>query len=67
MEYVDVGGNYIFIDGDDEKEIVESINLLMNDNKLLNEMKQIAQTKGYETFSYERISRQAIKYKSNNS
>ena len=60
MEYVDVGGNCIFIDGDDKEKIIESIKLLMNDKVTLENMSKIAKTKGYERFSYERISRQAI-------
>ncbi|MSS44405.1 glycosyltransferase family 4 protein [Anaerosalibacter bizertensis] len=60
MEYVDVGGNCIFIDGDDEDKIVENIELLMNDNDLYEKMANIARTKGYDMFSYEKISKQAI-------
>ena len=60
MEYVDVGGNCIFIDVDDKEKIIESIKLLMNDKVTLENMRKIAKTKGYKRFSYERISRQAI-------
>lgn len=60
MEYVDVGGNCIFIDGDDEDKIVESIELLANDKELYAKMASVARTKGYDKFSYEKISRQAI-------
>lgn len=60
MEYVDVGGNCIFIDGDDKEKIIESIKLLMNDKVTLENMSKIAKTKGYERFSYERIARQSI-------
>ncbi|WHY77378.1 glycosyltransferase family 4 protein [Neobacillus sp. WH10] len=61
MEYVDVGGNCLFIDDDNEDRIKEFIEILMNDNELYSNMRVIAKTRGYETFSYERISRQAIK------
>lgn len=60
MEYVDVGGNCIFIDEDDEDKIVESIELLKNDKKTYRNMEYIAKTKGYDTFSYEKIARKAI-------
>lgn len=60
MEYVDVGGNCIFIDGDDEDKIVESIELLANDKELYAKMANVSRTKGYDKFSYEKISRQAI-------
>ncbi len=60
MEYVDVGGNVMFIDGKDENEITRNIKMLMDNESVYKEMKHIAETKGYETFSYERISKQAI-------
>ncbi len=60
MEYIDLGGNCIFIDHDNEDEIVESIKLLMNSNELYKNMANIAITKGYDTFSYEKIARKAI-------
>ena len=60
MEYVDVGGNIIFIEEDDDIELAKQIELLMNDKGIYKKMKQIAECLGYETFSYERISKQAI-------
>lgn len=60
MEYVDVGGNCIFIDGDNKEKIIESIELLISNKEIFKNMEHIAKTKGYERFSYERISRQAI-------
>jgi 1,2-diacylglycerol 3-alpha-glucosyltransferase len=60
MEYVDVGGNCIFIDDDSIEQLTTKINILKSDKRLYMDMKQLAMTKGYETFSYERISRQAI-------
>lgn len=60
MEYVDVGGNCIFIDGDDGNSIVNNIILLMNDKAKYQQMSNIARSKGFERFSYERIARQAI-------
>lgn len=60
MEYVDVGGNCIFIDDCNVEHIAEKIEVLINDKHLYNNMKQIAKTKGFEKFSYERIAQQAI-------
>ncbi len=60
MEYVDVGGNCIFIDGENEDEVIQSINLLMEDADIFRKMKLTAETKGYETFSYEKISKQVL-------
>ena len=60
MEYVDVGGNVIFIDGEDGHEITRNIEMLADNVGVYKGMKKIAETKGYETFSYERISKQAI-------
>lgn len=62
MQYVDVGGNCIFIEDDNENEIIKSIKILINDKQRYSNMKKIAKTKGYETFSYEKISEQALKY-----
>lgn len=59
MEYVDVGGNVLFVEND-IIELAQKIELLANDRELYNEMKQVACTKGFETFSYEVIARQAI-------
>lgn len=60
MEYVDVGGNVMFIE--EEDEIKQSMEKLMENEIVYKEMKKIAETKGYETFSYERISKQAISW-----
>jgi len=59
MEYVDVGGNVIFVEND-INEFIEKIELLATDKELYEEMKHVACTKGFDTFSYERIARQAI-------
>ena len=59
MEYVDVGGNVIFVENN-IIELARKIELLASDRELYNEMKQVACTKGFETFSYEVIARQAI-------
>jgi glycosyltransferase involved in cell wall biosynthesis len=58
MEYVDVGGNVIFLER--FADLAEKIESLLTDKELYSNMKQVACTKGFETFSYEIISRQAI-------
>ncbi len=60
MEYVDVGGNCIFVNGEDKWEVVESIKRVLYDKNLYEQMKQVAREKGFSTFSYENISRKAI-------
>lgn len=60
MEHVDVGGNCIFIDGKNEYELIKNIILLMENEDLYNKMKQVAETKGFQTFSYATISKQAL-------
>ncbi|CAM3268448.1 glycosyltransferase family 4 protein [Filibacter tadaridae] len=61
MEYVDVGGNCLFLDGDNSHQLKENIKLLMDDKTLYENMEKVAKTKGYITFSYEKIARQAIR------
>lgn len=61
MEYVDVGGNCLFLTENSEDEIVEKVELLQKNDSLRSQMKQIAEVRGYETFSYESISRKAIR------
>lgn len=60
MEYVDLGGNVIFIKGDDEDELKYSINKIINDSELYKQMKTVAKEIGYKKFSYKSISRDAI-------
>lgn len=60
MEYVDVGGNCIFLNKDNLKEIEESMNFVRKNIDKYETMKEIAETIGYETFSYEKIARQAL-------
>lgn len=66
MEYVDVGGNCLFLTEDNAKEIEDAILLLVNDRTQYYKMQHIAKTKGYDTFSYENIARQAIEIKDKN-
>lgn len=63
MEYVDVGGNVIFIDDDDN--LTEKIESLANNKELYNKMREIASNKGFNTFSYDKIARQALNIRTN--
>lgn len=60
MEYVDVGGNCMFLEKEDDEVLAENIKLLMSDKEKYNKMAEVSRTKGYDTFSYEKISRRAI-------
>lgn len=60
MKYVDVGGNCIFLNKDDEDYLADKISMLIKDKDMYKNMQAIAESKGYETFSYERIAQQAI-------
>ncbi len=60
MQHVDIGGNCIFIDNGDKKEIEVTINKIKNDKKLLTKMKNIAVNKGIHEFSYHEIAKKAI-------
>jgi len=60
MEYVDVGGNCLFLENGSVKEIKMAIEKIYSDKKLRESMSKIAMTMGYEIFSYEKISKQAI-------
>lgn len=61
IEYLDLGGNCIFLNNSDSKEeLIRNINLLISNNELYKRMKLVAEDKGFEMFSYESISRRAI-------
>lgn len=60
MDYVDVGGNCLFLEENIEEDLIKKIELTIRDKNLYNNMKQIAEEKGYKTFSYEKIARKAI-------
>lgn len=60
IEYLDLGGNCFFLEHDNIDMVSEELSSLLKNQDKLNYMKKIAMTKGYETFSYEEISRRAI-------
>ena len=57
FEHVDLGGNCLFFEQDDEEEYKARIMRALDQ---LDEMKQIAQEKGMKTFSYREIAKRAL-------
>jgi len=60
FDHVDLGGNCIFIDGNDENDIREKIYYLVNNSQVLQEMKNVAEEKGMNSFSYARIAKHSL-------
>lgn len=60
MDYVDVGGNCTFIDGENFEELKEAIITLVDDKNKYQQMKTVALTKGIERFSYTNIAKQSL-------
>lgn len=63
MEYVDVGGNCIFLENDSVQEILLALKKIVENDSLRYEMSAIALEKGFKRFSYEEISKKAIELK----
>lgn len=59
IEYLDVGGNCLFLKEDSINELIYKINELFDCNKRA-KMAYIAKTKGKEKFSYETIAKKSI-------
>ena len=57
FEHVDLGGNCLFFEQDDEEEYKVRIMCALDQ---IDEMKQIAQEKGMKTFSYREIAKRAL-------
>lgn len=57
FEYIDLGGNCLFFEKDDEEEYKARIIQALDH---IDEMKQIAQEKGMKTFSYREIAKRAL-------
>lgn len=62
MQHVDVGGNCLFLEGDTHTELYDQILKLVNDPEFYTELKNVAETKGVERFSYYKIASKAIGY-----
>ena len=60
MDYVDIGGNCLFLDGDDEGNLAEQILVLNQNRELLEKMTTVARSEGFKTFSYEKIASMSL-------
>ena len=58
--HVDLGGNVVFIHEESVKCIQDLIESISNDTDRYIKMKDVAEKKGMEIFSYERIAERAI-------
>lgn len=63
MRHVDVGGNAIFINGDDKNEIKNVVSTILASEKMYRTMQKIAEEKAVPYFSYKEISKRAIEIK----
>lgn len=60
MRHVDVGGNAIFINGDDKNEIKNVVSKILDSPKMYKTMREVAEKKAIPYFSYKEISKRAI-------
>lgn len=60
MHHVDVGGNALFIKGDDLEAIKSTLLDIVDNPDKLHKMRTVAKEKGIATFAYSRISKMAI-------
>ena len=58
--HVDLGGNVKFLYHDTKEELLEVIGQVLGDSKEYNKMKEVAVTKGMQTFSYSEIAKRSI-------
>ena len=62
-EHVDLGGNCIFLNSDEEEELKNKIAGIYDDRTLLKRMKSVAIDKGMNKFSYRMIAKKSIEMK----
>lgn len=60
MRHVDVGGNAIFINGDDKNEIKNVVSKILDSPTMYKTMREVAEKKAIPYFSYKEISKRAI-------
>ena len=60
IDYLDVGGNAVFLEKADCQEIKALIEELVSDKKKISKMKEVARIKGYKMFSYSEIARKSL-------
>ncbi|MBE5915205.1 MAG: glycosyltransferase family 4 protein [Pseudobutyrivibrio ruminis] len=58
--HVDLGGNVKFLYHDTKEELLEVISQVLGDSEEYNKMKEVAVTKGMQTFSYSEIAKRSI-------
>lgn len=58
--HIDLGGNCEFFYNDSVKEMKDVLEKIINDKKLYNKMKNVAETKGINYFSYKKIAKRSI-------
>lgn len=61
IEYLDLGGNVGFFDNDSVEEIYNKLSGIIINNEY-KKMKKVAKEKGAQYFSYDRISKQVLRY-----
>lgn len=61
MDYVDVGGNCIFLHPDDLQHWTDCVDGLVNDRSRCEQMSRVARSKGFDAFSYERIALESLR------
>lgn len=60
MEHVDLGGNCIFIEKDNEEELINKIEKIYKETDLYKEMKKIAEIKGRKEFSAQELVKRVL-------
>lgn len=58
--YLDVGGNCLFLEKADWREIKDIIQVLTSDDEKTQRMKEVARIKGYDMFSYREIAKKSL-------
>lgn len=59
-DYLDVGGNVLFLPESTSSLIYNGLNLLVNNPELIKSMSEVAKTKGRDYFSYKRIAKKVV-------
>ncbi|MHC1719592.1 MAG: glycosyltransferase family 4 protein [Clostridiaceae bacterium] len=59
IEYLDLGGNISFFDSDSVESIYSELSCIIINNQY-EDMKKVAEKKGFDYFSYERIAKQVL-------
>jgi glycosyltransferase involved in cell wall biosynthesis len=60
IQHIDVGGNCLFLEKGDKKELIDTILHVKSNGEVYSKMKAVALDKGMSTFSYFEIAKRAI-------